>query len=355
MARSILHFANFQNVKYYGATGDGETDDTAAITSAIAAIPSTGGVLYFPPGTYVTTGGFTLAYPTTVMGCGAGNILGDGAVTTITCTSDTAVLFTVNSRRAMFRDVALKCTHATPTAGAGIVVTSAYIHQKVDYESVSVYGFYIDIDVQVGAQWSMHNCFIIHPVTYGLKIANTVNGDAGDWSISNSNFNTGGRDAWAAIYIASSGGGKIVNTKINRNPPGTGKYFSYGVQLVPVSNTIDLLISNSSFENCVNAAVYANITTNWWHNIIITGNQFSNRVENQRAVIANAGTLGNLKGVIITGNVLECLDNNPNAAILLTKATECYVGGNVIRGYASELEEVDCSLLWVPTVTDVTA
>lgn len=42
------------NVKSYGAKGDNSTNDDAAIAAAIAAVPSTGGVVYFPPGTYVT-------------------------------------------------------------------------------------------------------------------------------------------------------------------------------------------------------------------------------------------------------------------------------------------------------------
>jgi len=39
------------DVKQYGATGDGTTDDTAAILSAIAAVPANGTV-FFPPGNY---------------------------------------------------------------------------------------------------------------------------------------------------------------------------------------------------------------------------------------------------------------------------------------------------------------
>lgn len=42
------------NVKSYGATGDGVTDDTAALTSAVtAANTSGGGIVYLPRGTYV--------------------------------------------------------------------------------------------------------------------------------------------------------------------------------------------------------------------------------------------------------------------------------------------------------------
>lgn len=48
------------NVKTYGAVGDGVTDDTAVIAAAIAAM-SAGDVLYFPPGTYVTSSALSLA------------------------------------------------------------------------------------------------------------------------------------------------------------------------------------------------------------------------------------------------------------------------------------------------------
>ncbi len=45
------------NVKDYGATGDGSTDDTAAIQDTIdAAYAAEGGVIYFPPGVYIIGG-----------------------------------------------------------------------------------------------------------------------------------------------------------------------------------------------------------------------------------------------------------------------------------------------------------
>ncbi|MEU8588977.1 glycosyl hydrolase family 28-related protein [Streptomyces sp. NPDC048664] len=40
------------NVLDYGATGNGSTDDTTALQSAIGAVPASGGTVVFPAGTY---------------------------------------------------------------------------------------------------------------------------------------------------------------------------------------------------------------------------------------------------------------------------------------------------------------
>jgi len=44
----------FNDVRHYGAKGDGSTDDTSAIEAAQSAVG--GGVVYFPAGTYIVTG-----------------------------------------------------------------------------------------------------------------------------------------------------------------------------------------------------------------------------------------------------------------------------------------------------------
>lgn len=58
------------NVKYgFGATGDGSTDDTAAINAAALVVKNAGGgILYFPAGVYIHSGGLVHAANMTILG-----------------------------------------------------------------------------------------------------------------------------------------------------------------------------------------------------------------------------------------------------------------------------------------------
>jgi hypothetical protein len=51
--QTLVGLTGVFNVKDYGAKGDGKVDDSAAIAATIAAVPSLGGVIYFPPGVYL--------------------------------------------------------------------------------------------------------------------------------------------------------------------------------------------------------------------------------------------------------------------------------------------------------------
>jgi hypothetical protein len=55
VADDVPATADIYDVTDFGATGDGITDDMAAIQAAAAAIPATGGTLSFPPGTYIVS------------------------------------------------------------------------------------------------------------------------------------------------------------------------------------------------------------------------------------------------------------------------------------------------------------
>ena len=65
------------DVKTFGATGDGSTDDTSAINSAIAAL-SAGDTLYFPEGTYVVSSALTtISTSVNIVGAGIGKSIID--------------------------------------------------------------------------------------------------------------------------------------------------------------------------------------------------------------------------------------------------------------------------------------
>lgn len=56
VSQSVLSTLNIFNVKNYGAKGDGSTDDTTSIKTAISdGISKGGGVIYFPAGNYIFT------------------------------------------------------------------------------------------------------------------------------------------------------------------------------------------------------------------------------------------------------------------------------------------------------------
>lgn len=62
------------NVKDFGAKGDGTTDDTAAIQSAITSLGSQGGTVFLPPGNYLLNGAspLNLNVPVNLQGAGHG-------------------------------------------------------------------------------------------------------------------------------------------------------------------------------------------------------------------------------------------------------------------------------------------
>jgi hypothetical protein len=325
----------------YGATGDGSTDDTSAINLAIAALNGAGGgVLYFPhPSVYYkVTGALTaITVPVLVLGDGMGSYDVAVAGSEVRCTSATAVLFTINAKTAKFQNIFLHNTATTPTAGAGVLVDGSYIGQKVDFDSVHIFGFYDDLDVKVGAQWSLVNTFIVAPVRYGVRVRNTVNGDAGDWSIVNSNFYAQVRDATAALQIESSGGGKISNTKFNMG----NDSHSFGDMVHaanPATATSILEFVNCSFENYTGDAI--DITGPNWALINAIGCQFGQYLGNTsgRPIKINNVGYANIGFCIFIGS------GTTTAAIDLTSVTHARIGlCNKDTNFTAMLTQASCT------------
>jgi hypothetical protein len=323
------------NVKTYGAIGDGSADDTAAVTAAITAIPSSGGVLYFPAGDYLTSGGFTLAKPITVLGDGnsdAYNLL-TSAVSVVRCNSATATLFNCTSQGVSFRDIALLNTAAgTPSAGTGVTIAGDLAHLA----RVTIKGFY-DCAYMTGAEWSIQSCYIIGPRRYGIHANNTAfSGDFGDWSLSDTVITTAAYDATAGLRIEAGGGGKISNCKFNGwlGPFG----FNYSIDLtVPASvATVDLLIANCSIENYKSSGVHirTNVTKpSKYSSIVINGNQFGAWVfASDDGIDIQADALHDINDLVISDNVFAAPLTPTGAAINLVNVNTARISANVLSG-----------------------
>lgn len=335
------------DVKSYGAIGDGSTDDTTAIQAALAAIPSTGGVLYFPAGIYKYTGStLTLGKQVTVEGDGGGvkfvspgppiiSARGERAISTIDFNSATVPLFTVTTHGCAFKNIGLRNTAATPSAGAGILVSSG--GDRTLYENISVDGFYICIDVQAGSAQVWDGCWICAPILYGIKLRNVAVPDGGDHFISNCYICGGGsRNATSAIRIESGGGVKIVNTKINAM---SAAAFVNGIDLAVGNSvvTVDLLISNCSIESFSAFGIKGTHGTSAvWKSIVITGNQISPYVAgNPYGINLNASVSGAFDPVTIVGNNGLASPSSSNPFISLTNCPNAATAGNAQAGYSA--------------------
>ena len=124
-----LNGIGFINVKDSGAVGDGATDDAASINTAIGLLPAGGGVLFFPEGTYKTTGKHsTTGKPVTILGAGMD-------VTTIRWEVaaggfDITTTGHTNGWQFQARDLTLQSNNAA--GGTGIKVTSVFTVGQID-------------------------------------------------------------------------------------------------------------------------------------------------------------------------------------------------------------------------------
>lgn len=352
---SSLSILGWFNVRNYGALGDGSTDDTAAVAAAITALTAAGaGVLYFPSGTYKTTGGFTLSVPCMVIGDGSADVYGANAVSQINCASTTAFLFTVSALRASFTGLAFKQSLGGAGAnGAAIKVSGSDIAQKIDVSGCSFYGFR-DNMIQDGAEWVVQNCVFAAAVRYEIYVHNTTNADAGDWTVTNCTFSSDQHNSTAAVQIESSGGGKITNCKFYDGWVVSGFKYNYDINLVPNGATSILLISNCSFELFGTAGVHISTGTVDYNYIVIHGCQFSTHSTSELCIQAATTTLGKVNSLIISACSFS--GSATGAAITLTNINNVWVTACLIfQALTSLLSTSGCTNVFTDGTGTVTS
>lgn len=317
-------------VTSYGAAGDGTTDDTAAINTAIAALNSAGGgVLYFPAGNYLVSAGLTSI---TV----AATIMGDGLTSQVTCSSATANLFTLTVTGTIVRDLYLY-NSATATAGAAIRTTVGGITNR--YERLRIFNFWIGIDHEIGYDWSVSHCYFDGIRKYAIEV-NNANPDSGDYTIHGNLFSTSASSD-AAIRIVSGGGARITNNKVNG---GSGVGYAWAVDYAwTAGSSVISLITGNSFENTRSGGVRMLFSGGSYKGIVIDANQFGFWSGSGQTPILMTGTGATVQYVLIDNIV--ALGSMATYVVTLTDIDNATVSKIEHDGFTGKLSATSCANL----------
>jgi Pectate lyase superfamily protein len=149
----------YLDVKDYGAVGNGSTDDSSPIQSAInAAAAAGGGTVYFPPGDYLVNNGLTIApsKPIRLLGSGMG-LMGNGSAALPT------------------RIVRKSPSTTTILSASGTSFTNRVAFEVADIEFHGTGTAGLLVDVQMGNTVQFHQVRFAGATAIGLRMRNIFN------------------------------------------------------------------------------------------------------------------------------------------------------------------------------------
>lgn len=271
-----LASGNVANVKDYGATGDGLTDDTNAFVDAInSELP-----VYVPSGDYVVTE----ISPFVIFG--EGKLLG----AELTFSNDFSYC------------AGLLFENTTGTA-IKINAKNSIIERCIFNNNAH------DIALD-GIGNKILNCNISN-FKDGININNSSNVDSGDNVISNCLMDAGGNEGSAGITLVSGGGLYITNTKI--------LHCTYGIiESVQTPSTSILLVANTSIESASENAIALVGGENCFSRIVLSGLE----------IVGGGINASNVDEMSINNCILDTVGKN---AITLTNCSNVVIEGNISK------------------------
>ncbi|MEO7507333.1 MAG: glycosyl hydrolase family 28-related protein, partial [Pyrinomonadaceae bacterium] len=217
------------NIKSLGARGDGQTDDTAAIRSAVAAAgKSGGGRVVIPPGTFRITAPIDL--PSGVIIEGSGSAYNGFCQLLLTVPNQKVFTIGEGRRNIKIHDLEIKAQYASTSPFrlmAGTIAIAAEgrnLNQPtidVEFRGLTITGFDKGISVEGSSaqgQWQFDHILVDHCSFYDGRVGiylNSVNSTF--WKITHCNI--GVLAGGYAIYINRSGP-VTIDTTLSSGPVG---------------------------------------------------------------------------------------------------------------------------------------
>lgn len=386
-SRSLaLRFADITNVKDYGATGDGITDDTAAIVLAIAV----GGIVFFPAGTYIVTS-FSVTTSMILTGVGRTSIIKQKASTVahmitvsgtsprvlvqhLTIDGNTASQAAQSTNRSLYfsstgtstNPSSLEVSSCTFINGnyADIYALTDTVLSTLDYLTVNDCTFLGGSDGNNNANGDPRYISITRPIIYQITgctfdflqtspagwgrvgIMSFQTGVVTDYShgtISNNVFTNcgrhtdGGTGNLATISLYSYTEAMVVSNNVMINNFGGAISSKFDAKNLTIANNTVLgvvsLHGNPNTGGCI--SVNASVNTTSRGIVSITGNAIADAFHDG-IVIDGVDSGGTVYGVTvsITGNTLNAISAT-NVAISVNRLTDVTISGNAVYGFGA--------------------
>ncbi|WP_426449058.1 right-handed parallel beta-helix repeat-containing protein [Paenibacillus sp. S-38] len=286
----------------YGALGDGNRDDTSAITKALRTVEASGGgIVYLPQGAYKISGVLAIGSNTIVRGAGPGTVIFNGNPSNVT-------MLQINGNHTAVEELVIR--YDTPQVGIGIFWAANTLHTRISkctFTGATAQAVYLD---RPGIEHvSVTDCRF-DGVLYGI-LTNLNANDLSDLRINNNHFVNISGDA---IEINSP----IQMMGVNREP------FDAAYNISIHGNYISCPPEQSS---SVNAGFGIGIAGGTY--ISITGNVIANCRQQGIHIEDNASHIN------ITGNTIHDIGSSPdlgtNSGIYVIHSDYLTISSNTIR------------------------
>lgn len=315
----------FTNAKNFGATGNGSTDDTTALQSAITAAQTSGVSVYIPAGSYVISSALNVTSPI--------RIFGDGHRETIILPGSTTTAFAIDtSAGPIFEDFCISYGTAQTTNQAINVTCTGGECNGFIAQRLRTVKAYVAINLVRASYYIITECQLIDSASRHIVCANANNVDSGDGVITNNTlFNptvTGGINA---VYWTSGGGLRFTNNKINN------AQYGLVIGLASGATTGIILVEGNSIEAVGFPSVGNGIhalrlgSTGTLHSLLIEGNELNGWAN---GVIVDVDANGSwVTGITVTGNSIK--NSSAFTGVKLNALTNFVVSHNSLTSNSS--------------------
>lgn len=308
------------SVKDFGATGDGITDDTAALQAAINAVQGSSNALFLNKGNYLITTSLSVTASLTLYGAGV-----YASKFTLNSTTQSGIVITTTGKIHFSKFQVTGKSNAT--AGSLISLASGSgsdLNQFSVFTDLAFQGGWDQFVTISASGWSCTGCLFFSPLNRGVTISNNVITDAGDMQIIGCVF-SGQPAVGTAIFQDSAGGLRLVGNKIIQFANG------YVLSLASGVATSVLFISANSMEAFSGATISLGRGAGVVFGAVqIVGNELSGGYVGINMISDTTTWMSHME---ITGNNIGT--STGGTGIVIQGTTDFIVSGNTIGGTAA--------------------